>query len=689
MRADPGTRRARSVVLLVVLTVALPSLLLTALGAAAVSNEEAAARKRLEKVYQPLLKDLAVRFNAELDLALTRSEEPLGALVEWAIDGDEAPASVRALVRETPYATNFFVLGPEGEVLVPRVTCDEDPRDRLSARLLETLETQPAAKRRDDWRCLLEGRLEPDERCPARFAALLDERGRVTSGAAAAALREAECERWASSAAGHAALALFRTPLEEVGDKWVEAAEALARQLGDPLASEPPLLVELVARRVAAELAVIETPRAEGVRHVMMSIAERPALLAYLTGLSHPRDRAPALGAVGVEDWRRVISHASIDGYVTGYELVATAMEPMLAEWVEERFAEEPIVARLFPVQPPRWWMPGSMRGLTDDEMDAWVASWVLLKRTDLAWNMVATIDGGADLLSLDRSRSGLYLWALILIAGALLLGIAYTVRAVVQEARLSRLKSDFVSSVSHDLRTPLTSIRMFTETLLLGRAASREEEREFLQVIADETERLSRLTERILDFSRMEAGRKAYQFAPHGPGELIKLALAACRPMIEEGGFEVATELEPGLPSIEADKDAIIEVLINLLTNALKYSPTEKRIVIRAARSGADRVAISVIDRGIGIPKAEQQKIFEKFYRVECRRTTEVGGSGIGLSLVEHIVGAHRGTVSIASRVGEGSTFTVELPAAPGAPPEGEAIGAGVEVGTWRPSSS
>jgi signal transduction histidine kinase len=330
--------------------------------------------------------------------------------------------------------------------------------------------------------------------------------------------------------------------------------------------------------------------------------------------------------------------------------------------------------------QAPAWSGVGKPAKEYYEDYERRIADWTFLKRGDLAWRMLIMLDDEGGVMSLTRSRTSLYLWSLILIVGSLLLGIGYTVRAVIREARLSTLKTDFVSSVSHDLRTPLTSIRMFTETLLLGRASSRDEEREFLQVIADETERLSRLTERILDFSRMEAGRKAYHFGPQEIREVVHHALAACRPMIEEGKFEVITEIDPDLPPIQADRDAMIEVLINLVSNAIKYSPDERLLIIRANAEG-DRASISVVDRGIGIARHEHRRIFEKFYRVECRRTCEVGGSGIGLSLVEHIVNAHHGDVVVDSKPGAGSTFTVRLPIVREAFPE-ESRRAALEVG-------
>jgi two-component system phosphate regulon sensor histidine kinase PhoR len=270
-----------------------------------------------------------------------------------------------------------------------------------------------------------------------------------------------------------------------------------------------------------------------------------------------------------------------------------------------------------------------------------------------------------ADTSALDelaRSRTRLYLWALLLLVLALSSGIGWLVHITVREARLTRLKTDFVSSVSHELRTPLTSIRMFVDTLLLGRTRDEAERREALSIIGAESERLTRLVERILDFSRMEAGRRAYRIEPQSVSEMVQAAVGACRPQIENLGFQVTCEIPADLPAVPADRDALVEVLVNLLSNAIKYSPDHRRVEIAARRDG-EAVAIAVRDFGIGIPRSEQKKIFDKFYRVDHPLTAAIGGSGLGLSLVRYIVSAHGGEILVDSAPGKGSTFTVRLP--------------------------
>ncbi len=230
------------------------------------------------------------------------------------------------------------------------------------------------------------------------------------------------------------------------------------------------------------------------------------------------------------------------------------------------------------------------------------------------------------------------------------------------REAHLSRLKSDFVANVSHELKTPLALIRLFAETLELGRVPSEDKARQYYRVINKESQRLTQLINNILDFSRIEAGRKEYRFAPTNVGRIVSEVLEAYRFQIEQQGFDLKVDVEPDLPEVEADSEALGQALLNLVNNAIKYS-RETRSITLTVRGAGDQVVISVADRGIGVPKAEQRKIFEKFYRGEASLVHETKGSGLGLSLVEHIMEAHGGSVEVESTPGKGSTFTLFLP--------------------------
>jgi signal transduction histidine kinase len=245
------------------------------------------------------------------------------------------------------------------------------------------------------------------------------------------------------------------------------------------------------------------------------------------------------------------------------------------------------------------------------------------------------------------------------LMLGAGLLLVYSNVR---REVHLSRLKSDFVANVSHELKTPLALIRLFAETLELGRVPNEDKARQYYRVINKESQRLTQLINNILDFSRIEAGRKEYRFATADVAHIVHEVLEAYRFPIEQQGFRLEVDVADDVPELEVDKEALGQALINLVNNAIKYSPHEKYLNLTLARAG-DRVLLSVSDHGIGVHKADQKKIFEKFYRAENSLVHETKGSGLGLSLVQHIMEAHGGSVELESAPGKGSTFTLVLP--------------------------
>jgi signal transduction histidine kinase len=239
--------------------------------------------------------------------------------------------------------------------------------------------------------------------------------------------------------------------------------------------------------------------------------------------------------------------------------------------------------------------------------------------------------------------------------------GIVLTYRSVTKEMALARLKSDFVSNVSHELRTPLSLIRLYAETLEMGRLTSPEKYQEYYCIIRKESERLTALINNILDFSRIEAGRKEYDFRETDMSELVHNTLDSYRYQLEQSGFQFEEKIDE-VPSMRVDREAMARSLLNLVNNALKYSQDRKYIGVNLYRDNGS-VKLEVVDQGIGIPHQEQQKIFEKFYRVGDPLVHNTKGSGLGLSLVRHIVQAHGGEVAVDSSPGQGSKFTIVLP--------------------------
>jgi two-component system phosphate regulon sensor histidine kinase PhoR len=260
--------------------------------------------------------------------------------------------------------------------------------------------------------------------------------------------------------------------------------------------------------------------------------------------------------------------------------------------------------------------------------------------------------------------RDYVFGWLIVALVATTIFGSAATLAVIFREARLAKLQTDFVNKVSHDLRTPLTSIRMFVETLQLGRIPDPARQREALEIISDETARLSSLINRLLDWARMESGRRSYQLVRQPLAPIVDAALEAFEAMLLQHAAEVDCHIAPALPLVMADREALSEAILDLLQNAHKYTGPEKRIAVRVEASGPT-VQISVTDNGPGIPEREHKRIFKKFYRARDPLSRNIEGTGLGLAMVKHIANGHGGRVSVASKVGHGATFTISLPAA------------------------
>ncbi len=279
--------------------------------------------------------------------------------------------------------------------------------------------------------------------------------------------------------------------------------------------------------------------------------------------------------------------------------------------------------------------------------------------QTGLPWTISVALRDPAAVLADLGDRRRLLTAGLVLLGAVILFGGYAVTRAVRRELAVSRLQAEFVSAVSHEFRTPLTSMRQLSELLSSGRVASEERRRQYYQVIDRETQRLHRLVEGLLDFGRMEAGAREFAREPLELTELVRGVVAefqAERPEVDLTIGEAPSPVE-----LSGDSEAITRALWNLLDNAVKYSPEGAPVAV-AVESLGDRVAVSVTDRGIGIPPEEIDTVFEKFVRGSSAHSIPAKGTGLGLAMVRHIVEAHGGRVEVASN-GAGSTFTLVLP--------------------------
>ena len=244
-----------------------------------------------------------------------------------------------------------------------------------------------------------------------------------------------------------------------------------------------------------------------------------------------------------------------------------------------------------------------------------------------------------------------------------LVAGACYAIaRGVLREAETGQLQGDFVSAVSHEFRSPLTALRQLTELLAQGRVQDESRRRQYFDVLVKETSRLHRLVEDLLDFGRMDAGRRRYQLEPIDVSRLVEDAIDEYRNEADGNGHQIEFVAHSGPLIVDADREALKRVARNLLENAVKYSPGAAMVWVETACDGSTAV-LRVRDEGIGVPLEEQARIFEKFVRGDAAKRACIPGTGIGLSMVKEIVGAHHGQVTLQSEVGRGSTFNVQLP--------------------------
>lgn len=297
---------------------------------------------------------------------------------------------------------------------------------------------------------------------------------------------------------------------------------------------------------------------------------------------------------------------------------------------------------------------------------------------TDLPWTLHVFETPGTTAPAASTRRT-LLLFVIASVAALLVVGWYFIWRGISRELRLARLQSDFVAAVSHEFRSPLTSLRHIGDLLAADRFGSEEQKRRSYAVLTGETERLGRLVEGLLDFARFEAGGATLHLAPTSVTDLVRSVVAECRSRLDAGNRTIA--LSPSLPElvVNADRDGLARALWNLLDNALKYSPPGGtiRVTVTEARE-PHTAAVSVSDEGMGIPADEQHAIFDRFVRGSEAKSHRIQGTGVGLALVREIMRAHRGGVAVRSEHGVGSTFTLTLPLAgdAGAQPAREGMG-------------
>jgi signal transduction histidine kinase len=277
-------------------------------------------------------------------------------------------------------------------------------------------------------------------------------------------------------------------------------------------------------------------------------------------------------------------------------------------------------------------------------------------------WRLIITQSALENLENTALRENIIYGALLVVVVVLMCLGALLIVRDVSRESETTRHKSEFVHNISHELKTPLTLIRLYGETLKDKKNLSEKDRKDAYEIITRESERLSYMINNVLDFSRIEMGKKEFNLKPGHLDEIIKETLELYRYHLEKKGFTVHEEIHDDLPLMDFDREAVASVLVNLLSNSIKFSPDKKEVYVRLYRAG-DNAVIQVEDKGIGISQKEADKIFQRFYRSENKVVSECRGSGLGLTIVQYIAEAHGGQVEVESESGKGSIFSVNLP--------------------------
>jgi two-component system phosphate regulon sensor histidine kinase PhoR len=243
-----------------------------------------------------------------------------------------------------------------------------------------------------------------------------------------------------------------------------------------------------------------------------------------------------------------------------------------------------------------------------------------------------------------------------------IVLGLVVLYLSIVRERRLSRLKSDFIANVSHELKTPLSHIRMFGELLMMGKAPDKVKAKKYSEIILRETERLTALIDNVLNLARIEGGKSEYEFRENDISEAVERGVEVFSHRLESLGLKLEYSVEPGLPLVKIDNHAITLAVVNLMDNAVKYAKGTDIIGVNLAVNDG-YIQLEVFDHGVGIPENQLRRVFDRFYRVPTDETRKQRGSGIGLSLVKHITEEHGGEISVTSRLAEETRFTIRIP--------------------------
>ena len=648
-------RGHRRQVLLFLVAVLLPCLVLIALSLHMIRQERELAEKRLaeeqrrlaSQIHQELLARLETIKLQEVTALATQAdkarrasyENPAVALVGWVEkkrlvlpwEVPRAAGEFRQLLAEAQFAQKIQQgeheeligrqFGRAAELYREAVEVARSPAQSAYARLL-LARALAKAGRPTEAQAQYRGILPlPSE--------MVDEHGVPLALYAA--------ERLLEAGIAHQAI-VERLGAEGEARRWLPPAEAyMLHGLADTLVAKAP---DATLRQAGKDL---QRKILGHIRYLEQALGlqnDFPNLVLLQAGVNQSRIAEPLWIPYGRETWL-----VSVAPPMVGLQPVVVAVR------AEQIFASLDAVGMLSNT------LPGELRLLTGSESKG-----ELLGQNFPGLRLDFVAKDGTALKGKWNLQRSFYFVALLLVLSVTLFGAYLLWRDVRRELRLAEMRAQFVSSVSHELKTPLTAIRMFAETLLIGRATGPQMQAEYLETIVNESERLTRLLNNVLDFSKIEQGQKTYQLQPTSLAKIVHAAARAMQYPLAHQGFELRVDIEDGLPTARVDPDALEQAILNLLTNAMKYSGGSREIDLRLGTQDGQAV-IAITDRGVGIAPEEQARIFEKFYRAPTPENRLIPGTGLGLTLVAHIAKAHGGHVEVRSAPGEGCTFSIHIP--------------------------
>ncbi len=301
---------------------------------------------------------------------------------------------------------------------------------------------------------------------------------------------------------------------------------------------------------------------------------------------------------------------------------------------------------------------------LGDNGGDGEVFSQYLLSGDFNGWKIALFIKDKSFFRNAAQKQSYVYIWITVLVIAVILIASVFAIRMVSHQIRVNHLKNDFLATVSHELKTPLASMRVLVDTLIEGRYKGQQQVDEYLGLVAKENIRLSRLIDNFLTFNRMERNKQSFQMRRCQPCTIAEIAIQSLGTRFDAGKVDFKYDCLEPISEVNGDMDSLVTVLVNLLDNAIKYSLDNKKISLFLYPTQDNRVCYEVEDNGIGISMLDRNKIFERFVQVDSNLSRTAEGVGLGLSIVRYIVEAHKGEIQLQSRLGKGSTFKVFLPA-------------------------